>query len=265
MQRRTRVRVVTIVVLVALAAAIARFAHPSAAGFIGIRALQRPFATAAVAVGSWATAAARTIRDPHRATVLERELALLRSAHAALQRASLEREGDAAERARTYPERFGAPIAGRIIAAEFEPTSQTVVVAHASADRIRVGDPVLARGALVGIVAASGPTRTIVRLLTDPQSRVGAELATEAGTLGILEADSGGGLVVTRIPNDRTVAVGSAVVTGMITAGIPRGIPVGTVAAVRTDPDGFFQTAALDPMSDPRRELAVTMLAQDAE
>lgn len=265
MQRRTRARIIIVIALSALAVIIARLTQPSAVGLIGIRTLQQPIAAAAIAVGSWTNAAARTLRDPGRVVALERELTELRSAHATLARAYLELKDDDAERARTYPQRFGVPIVGRVAAARFDPMSQILVVAHHRTNRLRLGDPAISRGALIGVVAAPSQTQTTVQLLTDPQSRVGVEEAATAGTLGVLEADSGGGLIVTRIPTDRTVAIGSAVVTGAITTGIPRGIPVGTVAAVRTDPDGFFQTAALDPLVDPRRALTVTMLAQNKE
>jgi hypothetical protein len=265
MQRRTRARIIIVIALGTLAVIIARLTQPSAVGLIGVRALQQTLAAAAIAVVSWMDAASRTLHDPGRLVALEDELAGLGSAHAALQRAYLELVDDDAERARTYPERFGVPIVGRVAAARFEPTSQVLVIAHPRTDRLRSGDPALSRGALIGVVAAHGQTQTTVQLLTDPQSRVGVEEAATAGTLGVLETDSGGGLIITRIPTDRTVTVGNAVVTGAITAGIPRGLPVGTIAAVRTDPDGFFQTAALDPISDPRRALTVTVLTQSAE
>ena len=265
MQRRTRTRVVITIALLAFAVVIARLAPPGVFGFVGIRVIQQPVAATAAGVGAWLTAIADVVRDPNRVVALEHELAALRSEHATLERALLECSADAAERVRTYPEWFGVPIVGRVIAATFGPKSQVVVVAHQETDRFRAGNPVLAAGALIGVVAVPGRTRTTVRLLTDPQLRVGAERSNAPGVLGILEADTGGGLAVTHIPNDRTVTAGDAVVTGATAPGIPRGIPVGIIAAVRMDPDGFFQTAALDPIADPRRALVVTMLARNGE
>lgn len=265
MQRGTKVRIVTILALVVLAAAIARLTTPSAVGFGGSRAVQRSFAAATITARAWLGALTSVFRDPGRVAGLEQELAGLRAERAALQRALLRQEGDAAERAQVYPKYFGAPIVAEVVAAAFEPTSQTIVVAHSPATAIHARDPVVGHGALIGIVAVPGSSRTIVRLLTDSQSRIGVELAGEPDTLGVLEADSGGGLAVTHIPNNRTIAIGDAVVSGAITSGLPRGIPIGTVAAVRTDPDGFFQAAAVDPFADPRRELAVTIFPQASE
>ncbi len=67
---------------------------------------------------------------------------------------------------------------------------------------------------------------------------------------------------MTKIPADRSIAPDASVVTGTLHANIPLGIPVGVITVVRRDPDGFFQTAAVDPVVDPRRQTVVTILAQ---
>ncbi|MDO8599023.1 MAG: rod shape-determining protein MreC [bacterium] len=263
MTQRTRSRVIAILVLLVCAVAIAQLSHPIARRVGGIGVIQQPIAAASIRIGAWADALSHVLRDPSRVSALEAELADLRSQHAKLERQLLGHTEEQRERSRTYVGDLGTPIIARVVAATLEPTSHTLVVAHPKDQPVRAGDPVIARGALIGIVAVSGPSRTTIQLLSDPRMHIGVELATVAGTIGVLEVDAGGGLAVTHIPSERVVTVGDIVATGAITSGVPRGIPVGIVSAVRPDPDGFFQTAAIDPIVDPRHELVVTVLAQE--
>lgn len=263
MTQRTRSRVVVILVLFALAVTIAQLSHPIARRVGGVGAMQQPIAAASIRVGAWVDAFSHLLRDPNRVAALEADLADLRSQYAKLERQLLGHTEEQRERSRTYVSDLGTPIIARVVAATLEPTSRTLVVAHPKDQPIRMGDPVIARGALIGIVAVPGSSRTVIQLLSDPRVHIGVELATTAGTIGVLEVDAGGGLAVTHIPSERVVMVGDAMVTGAITNGVPRGIPIGTVSAIRPDPDGFFQTAAIDPMVDPYREIVVTVLVQE--
>lgn len=213
-----------------------------------------------IAATSWARAAATLVRAPGRLRELEAQLAELTTERTAWVHARAEAEALAAERGsegtRTVP---GTPFTARVLAATVNATSHELLIA--TGDRaIPVGAPALAHGALIGTVTASGASRASVRLLTDPRTRIAVQRASVVGTIGILAARVGGGVAVTHIPRDTALASGDTIVTGLANAGIPDGIPVGTIADLRDDADGFFRTAAVDPIGDPNGTPFVTIL-----
>jgi rod shape-determining protein MreC len=271
-RRSTITRLVVALALFALALLLARLnvSQQTFGGLtrapraLGVRlpwadAIQHALSAAAVGTATWFDAAWQSLRNPGRTVALEAELAALRASRAALERELLEARGERAERGAAYVDRYGTRVVARVVAATFSPTAQALTVALDATDGVATGQPAAAHGALIGTVSASGAARATIQLLRDPRTRIGVELATEPESLGVLEADAGGGVVVTHIPIDRSVAVGAAVVSGATTPYVPRGMPIGTITEVRRDPDGFFQTAVVQPIVDPKRLTAVTI------
>ncbi|MBI4433875.1 rod shape-determining protein MreC [Candidatus Uhrbacteria bacterium] len=207
-------------------------------------------------------AVASLFRDPGRVRALEEEVATLRAQVAMLLQEHAERTTIAevlrANAALRVP---GTPVLARVLAGQFTPLRATMTVAFGgNAETIADGDPVLWNGALLGTVRTHGSGRAVVRLLSDPDTRIGVARAHALGVMGVLEGGVGGGLRVTKIPADQTVTVGDAIVTAALEERIPSGIPIGTITEVRPDPDGFFQTAAIDVAHEPRRATVVTVL-----
>lgn len=262
MTRRFIVRIITAVILVVVAYVLVRGHRPLDRGTAWMGTFQRPMVAATMTVAGWSDALRRVIRDPSTVRELDAEVATLRARTAELAATitalhDVQREGADAALVRS-----GIPIVGWVVAGVLEPLVREVTIEYQAGDVVRVGDPVLARGALIGTVSVAGSSRAIVQLLTDHHTRLGVQLATTPGTVGVLEANPGGGVVVTRIPSDRVPSLGDFVVSGITNPGVPPGIPIGRIAAIRIDPDGFFRTAALDLIADPTRTLALTILAQ---
>lgn len=262
MTRRFVARTTITCVLLIAAIALTRGYRPLGRGSAWIGALQRPVAAATMTVAAWFDALLRVVRDPGTVRTLDADIASLRAQVATLTYTVTEFADLRREAARTYPAALGVPISAHVVAALLEPGIQEMTAAYRLGDEVRDGDPVLAHGALIGTVRAAGPARAVVQLLTDHRTSIGVQLATTPGTIGILEASPGGGVVVTHIPSDRTVSVSDSIVTSMTNASIPPGLPIGRIAAIRTDPDGFFRTAAIDLIVDPARILACTILTQ---
>ncbi|MDP3771477.1 MAG: rod shape-determining protein MreC [bacterium] len=262
--RRSVTRITIALILVGAAIVLTRGHRQLGRGSTWVGALQRPITAATMTVAAWFRAVGRVVRDPGAVRALDAEVATLRAQNAELLHAMAAFQDEQREGAIVYPARLGTPIVARIVAAVLEPTIQELTVEHRAGDIVRVGDPVLATGALIGTVQVSGPSRAVVRLLTDHRTRIGVQLATTPGAIGILEASPGGGVVITHIPSDRALSIGDRIVTSITNAGIVSGIPVGSIAAIRTDPDGFFRTAAIDLTADPARVLAVAILSQDS-
>lgn len=259
MRRNTILRLTIALALIVLALLFTRAPRALGARIAWVGSLQHAVSTASIGTTAWLDGVWRSFRAPGRTVALEAEVAELRAAHAALERELLETRDQQQEQGTVYPNRFGAPIGARVVAAMFVPAAQALTVAFDSGSEPAVGQPAAAHGALIGIIAASGTARATIQLLGDPRTRIGVELATTSGVLGVLEADPGGGVVVTHIPSDQTITVGAAVVTGATNEHIPRGVPIGTITEVRRDADGFFQTAVVSPIVNPHRLTTVTI------
>ncbi len=261
-RRNVLVRITIALILVILAVFLTR--APRALGirvtWFGV--IQKPVGDAMIAATAWIDAIGQTLRNPNRLTALERDVGNLRASRASLERELVETQALLTERGVAYSRQLGALREAHVVAATFTPSAQTMTVEFDRGDPIARDQPVMAGGTFIGTIIASGTNRAVIRLLGDPRTRFAVERAGATGTLGILEPDPGGGLIVSNIPTDRPIAPGVSVVTGALHAPIPSGLPIGVVTEVRRDPDGFFQTAAVDPNVDPRRQSVVTILVQ---
>ena len=264
MPRRYVARTIVLVAVLAFAVLLARAPRTLNGGTRWIGRIQRPLTAATMGVAAWFGAVGRTVRDPGRVAALEREITELHAQQAVSTRTIADLQGQLEERAAEPSSQPETLTRASVVAGTFSGSRRLITVEYAPRHAVNSGSPVLAHGALVGVVEESGSSRAVVRLLNDPQMRIGVEAATRRGAIGVLEADTGFGIVVTHIPIDRIVATGDAIVTGITNDGIPSGIPIGTIVAIRTDSDGFFQTGIIDVLVDPRQQAVVTILEPSA-
>lgn len=104
---------------------------------------------------------------------------------------------------------------------------------------LEVGNPVITRAGLVGVIDRVTQTRSVVRLITDPDLYVGVQLPRS----NVFGTGHGGGdgdtfIIDRQIDLDEAVELGEPVVTGGVErARMPVGmaIPVGTVEKVTPD------------------------------
>ena len=113
----------------------------------------------------------------------------------------------------------------------------TVEVDKGSDDGVRVNDPVLGDGALVGKVTTVAPTVSIVTLITDHYSAVTAQVQDQYGDTGVLIPAVGNPnqLLLQYLPRHAPIQVGQQVVTAGFKSGpldslFPAGIPIGQVS-----------------------------------
>ncbi len=123
-------------------------------------------------------------------------------------------------------------------------------------DGLAKGDVVIAAGgALAGRITEIGPNSSTVVLLTDAESTVIGQLASNAAT-GEVVGQLGGVLVMNQIDSSAQVGLNDEVVTAGITlaSGIrspyPKGLLIGQVVDVRRDANDVVQTAFLQPTAD---------------
>lgn len=134
------------------------------------------------------------------------------------------------------------PVTAAVIGRDASLWYETVTVDQGSGDGIRMDDPVIGDGALVGEVTNVGSDFAIVTLITDHTQAEAAQVADTSGDSGVLQPAVGNPsqLVLSYLPKYALVQVGQTVMTVGFRSGplqdlYPPGIPIGTVSYVGDD------------------------------
>ncbi len=161
-------------------------------------------------------------------------------------------------------------LAAEVIGRQISPAERIVVLDRGTEDGIAVGDPVLGgEGALVGSIMEASANRSVVLLLDDTRSVVIGLIESSRAT-GEVDGRLSGPLAMIDIPSTDTVVVGDRVVTAGLQLGddirspFPRGLLIGRVVDVRTDPNTVVQTALLEPAATLEK-LEYTLVITDFE
>ncbi len=143
-----------------------------------------------------------------------------------------------------------ATLSGEIIAREWGGWVRSLTVNRGRADRVTRLTAVIAPDGLIGRVVDVRPGASIVQVLTDPTSTVGAH-AVRTHTQGIVEGEPRGTLRFKYMARDGSgIQVGDLVVTSGSGGLFPRGIPVGRVRAIDDRGSALFHYAQLAPAVD---------------
>ena len=124
---------------------------------------------------------------------------------------------------------------------------------------VRVGDPVVADGGLVGHVSFVTPSTAFVTLITDPSSGVSAKVLNGAGDTGLLKPSVGDplDLLVQLLPRHARIAVDDVVVTGgfrtsRLESLYPPNVPIGRVTKADPEELASDQQVHVAPIADLR-------------
>jgi rod shape-determining protein MreC len=124
---------------------------------------------------------------------------------------------------------------------------------------VRVGDPVVADGGLVGHVSFVAPDSALITLITDPSSSVSVTVLNAAGDTGLLKPAVGDplDLLVQLLPRHARIAVDDVVVSGgfrtsRLESLYPPNVPIGRVT--KADPEELAndQQVHVAPIADLR-------------
>jgi len=102
-------------------------------------------------------------------------------------------------------------------------------------------------GLLVGIVKSVGNDVSTFALVTNPSSRVVAQVLNSNSTQGLVSGEYNTALRLNYLPVDEAVALGEAVLTSNADPLIPPGLLLGTVTAIQEDGSNFFKSAIVTP------------------
>lgn len=131
--------------------------------------------------------------------------------------------------------------------------ANTIGISKGRSSGVLAGMPVVANGGLVGLVIATTAQGATVRLISDPNSLVGATFLRGRTTLIVSGRGVDNGLGATSVPLSSGVTVGTKVSTdGLNGALFPPGLPVGTVKSVTLTPGAASYNVTLQPAADLR-------------
>lgn len=141
-------------------------------------------------------------------------------------------------------------LSGEIIAREWGGWVRSLTVNRGRADHVTRLTAVIAPNGLIGRVVDVRPGASIVQVLTDPASTVGAHVV-RTRTQGIVEGEARGTIRFKYMARDgSSIQVGDLVVTSGGGGLFPRGLPVGRVRAIDDRGSALFHYAELAPAVD---------------
>ncbi len=136
-------------------------------------------------------------------------------------------------------------LAGNIVHRDASPFTDVVTIDRGEGDGVQAGMVVLStKGTLLGKVTKVTKTNAFVRLITDTQSRVTAEVLG-TGADGSVRGTPGRGLSFDLAQGE--IAVGDTLVTAGLGGSYPRGVPIGRVNAVSGTNQDLYKKVTLEP------------------
>jgi rod shape-determining protein MreC len=151
-------------------------------------------------------------------------------------------------------------MAGEIIAREWGGWVRSLTVNRGRADEVRKLTAVISPDGLVGRVVEVRPGTSVVQVLTDPASTVGAHVL-RTRTPGVVEGEARGTVRFKYLPREGALQVGDLVVTSGQGGLFPRGVPIGRVRNLDQRTSGLFHLAILEPVVDLARIDEVLLVA----
>ncbi len=153
-------------------------------------------------------------------------------------------------------------VAARVVNTAPSNVQLTVEIDRGTDNGVATGMPVVAGSGLVGRVASASGTRSVVRLITDPEMNVSARLAP-SGVLTSVKGNGAGALLrAQEIKPDELVSENEAVVTSAIGGNYPDSIPIGRVVRAEAVAGVSYQRVEVEPVTDFARLEFVSVLVR---
>jgi len=129
--------------------------------------------------------------------------------------------------------------------------SRLIFIDHGSRDLIKVHDPVLTPGGIVGQVILTSPFSAKIMLITDSHSSCDV-LVQRTRERGILQGDNQELCRLSYLMRSADIQIGDTIITSGMDGVYPKGIPVGTVVSVDRGNESLCQDIAVRPFANLR-------------
>ncbi len=140
-------------------------------------------------------------------------------------------------------------VAAQVIGQDASNLYRGVVLNKGERDGIRVDLGVMTPAGVVGRVIKTGPSSSVVLLVTDPHNAI-AGIVQRSRDEGIIEGTPSGRARIKYLPLLSSVRISDVVVTSGLTGGFPRGLVVGTITSIEKEEGALFQAAEIAPEAD---------------
>lgn len=140
----------------------------------------------------------------------------------------------------------GRALGARVIGRETSQWFAVILVDRGAEDGVRRNDTVVAADGLVGRVLSVTATTSQVLLISDARSAVGVILQ-QSREAGVVDGQGQALLRLKYISRSREITPGEVIVTSGQAGLFPRGVPIGTVAALVREQGALYQEAQVRP------------------
>lgn len=157
--------------------------------------------------------------------------------------------------------------AARVISGSTDSWSSTVSLDKGTTSGLTSGMPVTSPAGVIGQIVSCGPTTATVRLLSDESSSISC-MVQSSRAQGMLSGSASGEVRLTLVPSDEEVSIGDVVVTSGLGGVFPKGLPVGEVTSVESDPSDVYLDIVVELYAHPETSeevLVVTSLTEEQQ
>ncbi len=141
----------------------------------------------------------------------------------------------------------GATVIGRAL----DPIGTSIIIDRGETDGIILNRPVIINnGYFIGKISRVDKHTSVVRLISDYQSKTAATVDNRDKSLGVVEGGFGLTVRLNLIPQNEVIRPGDVVITSGLEPDLPRGLAIGTVEVVEKKPQEPFQQAIIKPSAD---------------
>lgn len=153
-------------------------------------------------------------------------------------------------------------LAARVIAASPSSTSKQVYLDRGARDGVRKDMGVITPDGVVGKILEVYPGTSLVLLITDRESGVGARLVSSRVN-GVVRGTGEPAVLLDHVENDQEVGAGESILTSGLDRIFPKDLPVGTV--IGTGPGSPFKNIRVQPAArlDRLEELFILLTREE--
>ncbi len=130
-----------------------------------------------------------------------------------------------------------------IIGKRQDETGTTFLLNRGTTSQIQLGDPILSSNALVGLVIKVQTVSAEMILINSPLFSSTVEILNNQSSRGLAEGEFNLATKIKLLPADEDIQIGQLVISSGLNELIPRGIVLGTIAAVEKKEGDLFQEA----------------------
>lgn len=161
-----------------------------------------------------------------------------------------------------FRERKSIPsVTARVIGKDSEDSDRAIIINAGELAGIKMEQPVVVgEGILIGKVIQVEKDLSFVRLINDNNSKVAATILNHKQSLGIVEGGYGLSVKMNFIPRNEVVLNNDQVITSGLELNVPRGLLIGTIAAIENEAYQPFQQAILTPAVDLSKLTVISVL-----